>query len=94
MLIKIQFTNKSIYNYLTLNFQSYTSKQPHSQNFLIACFYVSAGKSSTLEYATRVTPKYGFETKNSTSISPEAYRLHAIPNQFFKNLGAPLGSSI
>ena len=63
-------------------------------NFLIACFYVSAGKSSTLEYATRVTPKYGFETKNSTSISPEAYRLHAIPNQFFKNLGAPLGSSI
>ena len=64
------------------------------QNFLIACFYVSAGKSSTLEYATRVTPKYGFETKNSTSISPEAYRLHAIPNQFFKNLGAPLGSSI
>ena len=65
-----------------------------SQNFLIACFYVSAGKSSTLEYATRVTPKYGFETKNSTSISPEAYRLHAIPNQFFKNLGAPLGSSI
>ena len=63
-------------------------------NFLIAWFYVSAGKSSTLEYATRVTPKYGFETKNSTSISPEAYRLHAIPNQFFKNLGAPLGSSI
>ena len=50
-------------------------------NFLIACFYVSAGKSSTLEYATRVTPKYGFETKNSTSISPD----HIGYTQFLTN---------
>ena len=94
MLIKDHLLNFSIflftfkYSPLPLFFRFCLS------NFLIACFYVSAGKSSTLEYATRVTPKYGFETKNSTSISPEAYRLHAIPNQFFKNLGAPLGSSI
>ena len=82
------------YNYSLLNLSVFFLVVILLLNFLIAWFYVSAGKSSTLEYATRVTPKYGFETKNSTSISPEAYRLHAIPNQFFKNLGAPLGSSI
>ena len=94
MLIKghpLYILSSSSYLYIYLNSFSFVFS---NQNFLIACFYVSAGKSSTLEYATRVTPKYGFETKNSTSISPEAYRLHAIPNQFFKNLGAPLGSSI
>ena len=85
-------TTISIFSFISPLYKFLTFKSV--LNFLIACFYVSAGKSSTLEYATRVTPKYGFETKNSTSISPEAYRLHAIPNQFFKNLGAPLGSSI
>ena len=94
MLIKIQLSNYFIYLNSSYNQCSKLCGLLHGQNFLIAWFYVSAGKSSTLEYATRVTPKYGFETKNSTSISPEAYRLHAIPNQFFKNLGAPLGSSI
>ena len=94
MLIKDPFTNNYIFLYsLLISLYSVLIVIDY-QNFLIAWFYVSAGKSSTLEYATRVTPKYGFETKNSTSISPEAYRLHAIPNQFFKNLGAPLGSSI
>ena len=85
------FNSLHLLSYILLGLQSSCLV---NLNFLIAWFYVSAGKSSTLEYATRVTPKYGFETKNSTSISPEAYRLHAIPNQFFKNLGAPLGSSI
>ena len=94
MLIKLSLIITLLsYSYL-INSSSNLSFVILYLNFLIACFYVSAGKSSTLEYATRVTPKYGFETKNSTSISPEAYRLHAIPNQFFKNLGAPLGSSI
>ena len=87
-IIKYYILSIFLFSFLSFSFSSVIL------NFLIACFYVSAGKSSTLEYATRVTPKYGFETKNSTSISPEAYRLHAIPNQFFKNLGAPLGSSI
>ena len=94
MLIKYHI-NFLLYSYNLTKFNSRSCFNFNTVlNFLIAWFYVSAGKSSTLEYATRVTPKYGFETKNSTSISPEAYRLHAIPNQFFKNLGAPLGSSI
>ena len=94
MFIKYHLYNKSINSLTVIILSIHPCLLELQQNFLIACFYVSAGKSSTLEYATRVTPKYGFETKNSTSISPEAYRLHAIPNQFFKNLGAPLGSSI
>ena len=50
-------------------------------NFLIACFYVSAGKSSTLEYATRVTPKYG---KNA-EIQHRYHRRHIGYTQFLTN---------